>query len=143
MWGNQGKRPAIDTLIGRNSAITGDVQFSGGLHIDGCIQGNVQSDADARARLSLSQHGRIEGEVRVGDIDLDGTVVGNVHASGRLELGPHARIDGNVYYNILQMASGAAVNGQLLHRPAAGATPALAAPAGSVSEVPEESFETA
>lgn len=142
MWGNQDKRPVIDTLIGRNSTITGDVQFSGGLHIDGCVQGNVQSEVDARSRLSVSQHGRVEGEIRVTDIDLDGTVVGNVHASGRIELGPHARIDGNVYYNILQMASGAAVNGQLLHRPSGEAAPALtwseakAAPA-------EEPLETA
>jgi cytoskeletal protein CcmA (bactofilin family) len=119
MWGNNGKggRVAIDTLVGRNTTITGDVHFSGGLHIDGRIEGNVQCDADVRSHLSLSQHGRVDGEIRVVDIEVDGTVTGNVYAAGRIEIGAHARIDGNVYYNILQMASGAAVNGQLLHRP--------------------------
>ncbi|HET7569519.1 MAG TPA: polymer-forming cytoskeletal protein [Gammaproteobacteria bacterium] len=117
--GNRRPRVTIDTLVGRNTRIEGDVHFSGGLHVDGCVKGNLDGDRDEPSHLSLSEHGRIEGEVWVTDIELDGTVVGDVHAAGRLELGTHARIDGSVYYNVLQMAGGAAVNGKLVHQPAA------------------------
>ncbi|HET6655685.1 MAG TPA: polymer-forming cytoskeletal protein [Gammaproteobacteria bacterium] len=116
--GNKRQRVSIDTLIGRNTRIEGNIKFSGGLHVDGCIAGNVRCDAGQPAQLGLSEHGRIEGEIRVTDIELDGTVIGDVHASGRLELGTNARIDGSVYYNVLQMAGGAAVNGKLVHEPA-------------------------
>jgi cytoskeletal protein CcmA (bactofilin family) len=118
--GNKRQRVTIDTLIGRNTRIDGDVHFSGGLHVDGCIAGNVRCDAEEPSHLGLSERGRIEGEIRVTDIELDGTVVGDVHAAGRLELGTNAHIDGSVYYNVLQMTGGAAVNGQLIHEPATG-----------------------
>jgi cytoskeletal protein CcmA (bactofilin family) len=118
MWGGNGKRrnARIDTLVGRNTHVTGDLRFTGGLHIDGHLQGNVASE-DAESLLSLSEHGRVEGEVRVPHVVLDGAVTGDVHASERVELGPHARINGNVYYNLIEMAVGATVNGKLVHRP--------------------------
>ena len=120
MWGGNGKRrnARIDTLVGRNTHVTGDLRFTGGLHIDGHLQGNVASE-DAESLLSLSEHGRIEGEVRVPHVVLDGAVTGDVHASERVELGPHARINGNVYYNLIEMAVGGTVNGKLVHRPTA------------------------
>lgn len=135
---NRRQRVTIDTLVGSNTRIEGDVHFSGGLHVDGCVQGNLEGDREEPSHLSLSEHGRIEGEVRVTDIELDGTVIGDVYAAGRLELGAHARIDGSVYYNVLQMAGGAAVNGKLVHQPAAehAARPALLGHA-------EESLESA
>jgi cytoskeletal protein CcmA (bactofilin family) len=121
MWsGNENKRQrvTIDTLVGRNTRIEGDVQFSGGLHVDGAIHGNVSCDSEGPSHLGLSEHGRLEGEIRVTDIELDGAVVGDVYAAGRLELGANARIDGSVFYNVLQMSGGADVNGKLVHQPA-------------------------
>jgi cytoskeletal protein CcmA (bactofilin family) len=46
---------------------------------------------------------------------INGEVVGNVYASEKLELSAKARISGNVEYNLLEMASGAEINGQMLH----------------------------
>jgi cytoskeletal protein CcmA (bactofilin family) len=106
----------IDTLVGQNSSISGDVTFEGGLHIDGQVIGNVFADAESSATLTLSDHGRVEGEVRVPNIILNGTVNGDVYASGKIELAPNARINGNVYYNLLEMAMGAEVNGSLVHQ---------------------------
>jgi cytoskeletal protein CcmA (bactofilin family) len=118
MWGGNSKRrnARIDTLVGRNTQLTGDLKFTGGLHIDGHLQGNVVSD-DAESVLSLSEHGRVDGEVRVPHVVLDGAVTGDVHAAERIELGPHARVNGNVFYALIEMAVGATVNGKLVHRP--------------------------
>ncbi len=104
----------IDTLIGRHTHIKGDISFSGGLRIDGSVAGNVNATADDTSLLTLSDHGNIEGEVRVPNIIINGEVNGNVYASQHVELAPKARINGNLYYRMLEMAMGSEVNGHLI-----------------------------
>lgn len=116
LGGASGAKPAaMDTLIGRQTEIVGDVRFSGGLHIDGRIKGNVQSSGDKAATLSLSETGAIEGDVRVANVVVNGRIAGEVRASERLTLGSKARVVGDVRYRVLQMEAGALVNGQLIY----------------------------
>ena len=105
----------IDTLIGGSTELRGDVYFKDGLHIDGVVKGNVIAEGE-HSMLTMSEQGRIEGEVRVKNIVLNGEVVGDVYASEHVELAPAARVTGNVYYNLIEMAMGAEVNGKLVHR---------------------------
>ena len=107
----------IDTLVGQGTEITGDLVFSGGLHVDGTIKGNVVAEEGTTALLILSEFGRIEGEVTVPNMVLNGEVVGDVYGSTRVELAPKARVKGSVYYNLIEMAIGAEVNGGLVHQP--------------------------
>jgi len=104
----------IDSLIGSGTELHGDVRFRDGLHIDGVIKGNVTAIGE-NSLLTMSEKGRIEGEVRVHNIVLNGEVVGDVHAAHHIELAPAARVTGNVYYNLIEMAMGAEVNGKLVH----------------------------
>ena len=106
----------IETVIGQQTVIDGNLHFSGGLHVDGTIRGNVTSDPDSDALLTISEKGCIEGEVQVPNLELNGAVVGDVYASDKVELASHARVNGNVYYNLLEMAMGAEVNGKLVHQ---------------------------
>ena len=122
----------IDTLVGRGTKITGDLHFSGGLHVDGEVHGNVSAESGAESVLSVSQHGLVRGEVHVANVLLNGTVEGDVHADKRLELGPEARVTGDVYYNLVEVAVGATVNGKMVHKPAGPAPRAKGA-----GEVPE------
>ncbi len=105
----------IDTLIGRGSVLRGDIHFKDGLHIDGVVVGNVIAEGEG-SMLTMSEHGRIEGEVRVRCIVLNGEVQGDVHALEHIELAPQARVTGNVYYTLIEMAMGAEVNGNLVHQ---------------------------
>lgn len=107
----------IDTLVGQGTVINGDLIFSGGLHVDGTIKGNVVAEEGATALLILSEFGRVEGEVTVPNMVLNGEIVGDVFGSTRVELAPKARIKGSVYYNLIEMAIGAEVNGGLVHQP--------------------------
>ncbi|MEM7430978.1 MAG: polymer-forming cytoskeletal protein [Pseudomonadota bacterium] len=111
------KRPVIDTLVGPNSELNGDVTFEGSCHVDGTIKGNVSADSESESTLSISEDGRVEGGVTVPYVVLHGIVKGDVFASQRVELGPTARVIGNVYYNLIEMAIGAEINGKLVHRP--------------------------
>ncbi len=115
MMGKKRRTARIDSLIGQNTELRGDVIFSGGLHVDGKIKGNVLAE-EAGSLLTLSDQGVIEGEVRVPSVLLNGQVIGDVHAKERIELAANARVSGNVYYNLIEMAIGAEVNGKLVHR---------------------------
>ena len=106
----------IDTLIGAKTRINGDVEFSGGFHLDGHINGNVTGAAGAGAILSVSEQGCIEGSVVAPNIVLNGIVKGDIDASDRVELGAQARVLGNVQYSIIETAVGAQINGKLIHR---------------------------
>lgn len=106
----------IETLIGQHTEIRGDVVFSGGLHVDGTVKGNVVAEGGAESVLSLSERGTIEGEVRVPNTMINGAVIGDVYAENHVELAPQARVKGNVYYSLIEMAMGAEVNGNLVHR---------------------------
>ena len=116
MFGSKSKSTKVETLIGENTEFVGDVHFRGGLHLDGVIKGNVIADDDSISIAIVSERGCIEGEVRVPRLLLNGKVVGDVYASERVELHKHARVTGNVYYNMLEMAMGAEINGNLVHR---------------------------
>ena len=112
---NKAKRNSeIDSLVGGNTKICGDVHFSGGLHVDGAIEGNVVAEAE-HSVLTTSDKGLINGNVTVHNIVLHGEVIGDVHALNHIELAPNARVTGNVYYNVIEMAMGAEVNGNLIH----------------------------
>ncbi len=106
----------IDSLIGQNTEIRGDIIFNGGLHVDGLIKGNVISEEGTGSVLTLSERGVVEGEVKVANIVLNGTIIGDVHALQHIELAADARVNGNVYYSLIEMAMGAEVNGNLVHR---------------------------
>jgi len=134
MFGNKkNKRNVdIDSLVGSNSKICGDVHFSGGLHVDGEIEGNVIAN-DENSTLTTSERARIQGDVKVHNIILNGEVVGDVYGYKHIELAAAARVNGNVYYNVIEMAMGAEVNGSLIHS----ITPAEKSKAESVSSTDE------
>jgi len=114
----QNKNAKIDTLIGAKTRINGDVEFSGGLHLDGYINGNVKGEPAADTFLSVSEQGGIEGSVIAPNVILNGIVKGDIEAANRVELGAKARVLGNVQYTVIETAVGAQINGKLIHRAA-------------------------
>lgn len=111
---SRGQAP-IGTLVGADTKVYGDVEFSGGFHVDGYVKGNVRAPKDEGAVLSISERGCVEGAVSVPHVLLNGTVKGDVRATERVELGPKARVIGNVQYKLIEMSIGAEVNGKLIH----------------------------
>jgi cytoskeletal protein CcmA (bactofilin family) len=105
----------IDTLIGAGTTITGDIAFSGGLRIDGEINGNVHATGDQASTLVISEHARITGEVSVAHLVINGAVTGPVVSSGFLELQAKARVAGDIQYNSIEMHLGAVVDGRMIH----------------------------
>ena len=116
MWNTKSNKPSpIDSLIGSGSTITGDVAFTGGLRIDGCVKGNIRSVGDKMGTLVLSEMAKVEGEIEVGHVVVNGTVAGPIRAREYLELLPKARVTGDVSYKTIEIHVGAIVMGRMMH----------------------------
>jgi cytoskeletal protein CcmA (bactofilin family) len=126
---NKNTKAKIDTLIGAETRINGDVEFAGGLHLDGYINGSVKGQLSAGTFLSVSESGCIEGSVIAPSVILNGIVKGDIEAGDRVELGAKARVLGNVHYTIIETAVGAQINGKLVHRASSDAGKAISGPA--------------
>ncbi len=117
MFGNRPSKPQnrIDSLIGAGTKITGDVQFTGGLRIDGEVDGNVIAAPGKTSTLVLSEHARVDGEIGVTHLVVNGVVTGPVKASEYLELQSKAKLIGDVHYKTMEIQLGAIVEGKLIH----------------------------
>ena len=115
MFGKKTSKPQgrIDSLIGVGTVVEGDVSFTGGLRVDGEIKGNVRGVDGQPATLVISEHARIEGEISVSHLVINGTVVGPVRSSDFLELQTRAKVTGDVEYSTIEMHLGAIVQGRL------------------------------
>ncbi len=131
----QNSRHNYDTLISSNTEIEGDIKFTGGLHIDGKVNGCVIAQDSTNAVVRISDHGVVEGEVKAPHVIINGQVIGDVYSSEHAELAANASVTGTVYYNLLEMVMGAQVNGSLEHQPGA----KTAATAKVVSKQQDES----
>jgi cytoskeletal protein CcmA (bactofilin family) len=119
------EKERIDTLIGRSASVQGDVEFAGGLHLDGRISGSVRATAGTESSLSVSEYGVIEGSVEAPQVVLNGRINGDILGGQRVVLGAKARVQGNVHYGVIEMVLGAEICGKLV--PLTNAEPVLSA----------------
>lgn len=116
MWGRKQRttpQKRIDSLIGAGTVVSGDVTFTGGLRIDGQVRGNVVAANGEPSTLVISEQAKVDGEIRVSHMVINGTVNGPLLANDYLELQPKARIVGDVTYKTMEMHVGAVIRGRL------------------------------
>lgn len=101
------------TLISKGTRIVGDVHFSGELHIQGTVVGNLI--AEANAELEVAPSGKVEGQIHAPKVIVRGLVQGDIHCFKHVELGASAQVQGNVFYNLIEMVKGSQVNGSLIY----------------------------
>jgi cytoskeletal protein CcmA (bactofilin family) len=105
----------IDSLIGAGTSVDGNLNFSGGMRIDGQVNGNVVAAQGKPSTLVLSEHAQVNGEVNVTHLVINGSISGSVYASEYMELQSKAKINGDVHYTTLEIQLGAIVEGHLIH----------------------------
>ena len=115
MFGKSNKPSPIDSLIGTGTTIEGNITFTGGLRIDGHVKGNVKATGNKPGTLVISELAKVEGDIDVAHVVVNGTVAGPVRASEYVELLPKARVTGNVQYKSIEIHVGAIVMGQLVY----------------------------
>ncbi|WP_250493270.1 polymer-forming cytoskeletal protein [Caballeronia sp. GAWG1-1] len=107
------KQAKLATLIAHNVHISGDLEFSEGLRMDGQVTGNVTGRMGDESLLVVSDQGAIHGNVVAHDVIINGRVVGDVTVANFVELQSNAHVHGNIYYQKLRMDAGATVEGKL------------------------------
>ena len=100
---------SINTIIGPNTNITGDIEVAGFARIDGSIRGNVM----ARGRVVIGERARIKGNVTGANMTIGGVVCGNIIADGYLVILSSALIIGDIITRRIQADDGCFVNGKV------------------------------
>lgn len=103
------------TLISKNTEVVGDIHFSGTLHIEGTLRGNIYVKDGGDAHLDVAENGKVEGQITVPTVRINGCVVGDIYSTKHVELAAKAEVEGNVHYKLIEMVKGAQVNGNLVY----------------------------
>src|SRR6476661_8209380 len=118
MFGKKTGKPQnqIDSLIGANTHVEGNITFSGGLRVDGHVRGNVIATTDRPSTFVLSDQAAVEGRIQVSHAIINGAVTGAIEASEYVELQAKAKVSGSIQYKSLEIHVGARVDGMLLQQ---------------------------
>ena len=103
----------LETLVGPAVTLRGDVEFSGGLQLEGRVTGHVLVADGQQGSVAMTHTAVVDGDVRAQQGTINGRVRGDVHIAGRLALGPQAVLEGNVYYGTIEMQAGARISGKM------------------------------
>ena len=103
------------TLIATNCEFVGDVHFSDQLLVNGVVKGNIYAQPGSKALITVSEKGRVQGEIRVPNVIVNGKVSGDIQSDKHVELAARAEVTGNIYYHYIEMVKGSRVDGNLVH----------------------------
>ncbi len=95
------------SMLGTDTAITGDIAASADLHVDGRVEGDIACNA-----LVQGDGSQITGSIRAESVRIAGVVTGSVTAREVVIL-KSARIHGDVTYDALTIEQGARLDGRL------------------------------
>lgn len=98
----------METMIGEEAVVRGDVVLKGGAIVAGKIYGNLRTDGPVR----LTKGAHIRGDVRASHAYVGGTVEGNVTTTGRVVLGSGSIVKGDIVYRQLVIEEGAQFEGR-------------------------------
>jgi cytoskeletal protein CcmA (bactofilin family) len=104
----------INTLIGSDIVIKGDIIYQGTVHIEASVEGSLISNKNKESKLYINKSSVIRGFVDASNVAINGTVYGNVYVCDLLQLGSDAFIKGNIYYKSIEMEVGAKIDGRLV-----------------------------
>jgi len=101
------------SILRADIKLTGDLFFSGVLHIFGNITGNIISSDESNSYLILEEGSTVNGEIRASNILVKSNITGNIFSFKRLSLKSTAVIQGDIHYKELEMSEGSTINGSL------------------------------
>jgi len=104
---------AITTLIDKDIVISGDTTYTGGIRIDGKINGNLKVHGEEGSLLIMGHGSKITGDVEVEKAIINGEINGNVKCRDYLELNTNAIVNGSIEYDIIEIHEGSKINGIL------------------------------
>jgi len=99
-----------DTVVGENVRVTGKLQTSSNIHINGKVKGEISSEGS----VIVGKTAEIEGPIAAAEIKVEGLVNGNIAAKNMLELDSQARVFGDIKTKTLSIQPGAVFVGRCI-----------------------------
>lgn len=93
----------IAGLIDQGTELKGDLTFKGSFRIEGSFKGTINSDSI----LIIGERGKVEADVKVGQVVINGEIRGNIQASERVEVHSKGRVFGTIQAPKLIVEEGA------------------------------------
>ncbi|MCX8160598.1 MAG: polymer-forming cytoskeletal protein [Candidatus Saccharicenans sp.] len=90
-------------LIDHGTELKGELNFKGSFRIEGYFQGKIFSDA----MLIIGEKGKVEADVKVGQLIINGEIRGNLQARERIEVHNRGRVYGSLVTPRLVVEEGA------------------------------------
>ncbi|MCP4020242.1 MAG: polymer-forming cytoskeletal protein [Desulfobacteraceae bacterium] len=106
-----GKRKNINTLntvIGKDSAFSGDLKFFGTIQIDGEFEGNISGEGT----LIVGRNGKILSDIHVLHLINHGEITGNIAADKKVEILATGKISGQIETPVIFVEKGAVIQGK-------------------------------
>jgi cytoskeletal protein CcmA (bactofilin family) len=98
----------MTSLLGEGVEFVGDLSFTFGLRVDGVVKGKIRSES----MLIIGPKGRVEAEVSIKRIAINGEFHGVIYASDRVEIHKDGKVYGDVYTPCLIIEAGALFEGK-------------------------------
>ena len=102
------KDGTLNGFVCNGALVTGEATFKAMLRIDGRFSGQITSD---NGTLIVGAGGRVDANIDVAVITVQGVVNGDIIASKRIELGRAAKLTGNIQTPALVIEPGAIFEG--------------------------------
>ncbi len=98
---------AIISHLGKGAELTGEITFTNGLRVQGSIKGKIRSEAI----LEIGPGGRVDAEVNIRKIIVNGEFHGIIRATDRVEIHKDGKVFGDIYSPCLIIEAGATFDG--------------------------------
>ncbi len=98
----------ITGFFDKNTEIEGTLKFSGSFQIDGHFKGKI----DSNSVLIIGENGKVESDIKIGVLIVNGKIQGNIHAKERVEINPRGQVVGTIKTPSLIVMDGAHLEAQ-------------------------------
>ena len=101
---------SINTIIGKGSAISGNMKVNGFIRIDGDIDGNLETDGN----VIVGENARIRGDLTAKSVIIGGIIKGNIKANESVKILAEAAVIGDVISRKVQVDGSAIIHGHCI-----------------------------
>lgn len=97
----------VETIIGRDTQVTGTINATGTIRVDGHVDGKISTKGD----IVVGETGYIKAEISARSATIAGELYGDVDVVDKLELAPTGKLYGDIKTGTLIIGEGAIFKG--------------------------------
>ena len=97
----------LETVIGKETVMSGNLDSKGSIRIDGCFQGDIMAQND----VIIGEEALVQAHINCSNVILAGRVEGNINTAGKLDIRATGVLIGDAKVGALIVEDGAVLTG--------------------------------